>query len=82
MFDQSLTSLKSLKLRKLLDPSYFVFACLCLGPPGPYLVLLGNTGPYLALLGLPGPYLAIVVLTGPLGPYWSLLGLILNLYTN
>ena len=43
-----LTSLKSLRLRKLLDQSTFA-----------YWVLLDLTGPYWALLGLTGPYWAL-----------------------
>ena len=62
------TSLKSLRLRKLLDQSTFA-----------YWVLLDLTGPYLALLGLSGPHLALTgphwALLGLTGPYWALLGL-------
>ena len=57
------TSLKSLRLRKLLDLSALAYWIL-LDPSGsiftdhtrPYLALLGLTGPYWALLGLTGPY--------------------------
>ena len=67
MYD--LTSLKSLRLRKLLYQSTIA-----------YWVLLDLTRPHWASLGpywaLLGPYCALLGLTGPLlGPYWALLGL-------
>ena len=63
------TSLKSLRLRKLLDKSVLAL----LGPSLPFLVnfywpywaLLSLIGPYWALLGLNGPYWALLGLTGP-----------------
>ena len=72
MENQERTSLKSFRLRKLLDPSYFVLVCLffCLSLPGPSLALLSLTGPNWAKLGLTGPYLALLT-----GPYWPLPGL-------
>ena len=57
-----LTSLKSLRLRDLLNFGYLWL---------PYWALLGLTQPYLALPGLTGPYWALLGLTEP---YWALLG--------
>ena len=68
------TSLKSLRLRKLLDQSTFAYWALLDLPDltGLYWALLSLTGPYWALLSLTGPYWALLGLTGP---YWALLGL-------
>ena len=65
------TSLKSLRLRKLLDQSDFSYWAL-LGPSGSLRVLLGHSGSFWALVSLTGPYWALLGLTGP---YWALLGL-------
>ena len=61
-FLQVLTSLKSLRLRKLLDESTLAYWVL-LGPSWPHWALLILTGPYLVLPGLTWPYLAILILT-------------------
>ena len=67
----NITSLKSLRLRKLLDESTLAYWVL-LGPSWPHWALLSLTGSYLNLLDLMGPYGALLGLTGP---YWALLGL-------
>ena len=77
-----ITSLKSLRLRKLLDQSTFAYWVL-LDLTGPYWASLGLTWP---ILGLTGPYWALLGLTGPLlgltGPYLALQGALLHLLTN
>ena len=71
------TSLKSLRLRKLLDQPpqltqpYWAYLSLT----GPYLALLSHTRPYWALLNLTGPYWAYLALLSLTQPYWALLGL-------
>ena len=62
-----LTSLKSLRLRKLLDQSTFAYWALLDLPDltGLYWALLSLTGPYWALLSLTGPYWALLALTKP-----------------
>ena len=64
------TSLKSLRLRKLLDQSDSSYWAL-LGPSGSLRVLLGHSGSFWALVSLTGPYWALL---GPTGRYWALLG--------
>ena len=73
------TSLKSLRLRKLLDKSSLAYWAL-LGLTEPYWALLGLTRPYSVLLGLNRSYSVLLVLTGPYwsvlvltGPYWVLM---------
>ena len=51
----NVTSLKSLRLRKLLDQSDFSDWAL-LGPSGSLRVLLGHSGSFLALVSLTGTY--------------------------
>ena len=80
------TSLKSLRLWKLLDKSVLAYWAL-LGPFWSFLVLLGSsgsiftdfTGPYLALMGLTEPYSALLGLTAP---YLALLSLTLSSLTG
>ena len=55
------TSLKSLRLQKLLHQSVLALLSLTV----PYLALQGFTGPYWALLSLTGPYWALRGLTWP-----------------
>merc|ERR1711978_796511 len=81
MFCFKKTSLKSLRLRKLLDQSDFSYWAL-LGPSGSLRVLLGPSGSFWTLVSLSGPYWALMGFTGPYwallgltGPYWALLGL-------
>ena len=67
---QKKNSLKSLRLRKLLDQSDSSYWAL-LGPSGSLRVLLGHSGSFWALVSLTGPYWALL---GPTGRYWALLG--------
>ena len=65
------TSLKSLRLRKLLDLSYSA------GSTWPHLTSLGLSGPLWALLGLTGPYFALL---GLHGHHRALLGILMGFF--
>ena len=70
------TSLKSLRLRKLLSLLSLTGSILVLlGPSGSFWVLLGKL--LLTLLSLTQPYLALLLaLLSLTGPHWALLSLI------